>query len=118
MTARNAQSWRTLPEVPDTHVVSGAVYTDPAIFDDEKKQVFERCWHLACHESELANPFDFRTFDYVGTPLIAIRGRDGVIRTFMNVCSHRGAKIIHEPAGNAERLTCFYHLWSYDDRGA
>lgn len=118
MTARNAESWRTLPEIPETHVVSGAVYTDPTIFADEKKRVFERCWHLACHESELANPFDFRTFDYVGTPLIAIRGRDGVIRTFMNVCSHRGAKIIHEPAGNAERLTCFYHLWSYDDRGA
>lgn len=118
MPARDAQAWRSLPDVPPTHVVSGAVYTDRAIFDDEKERIFGHCWHLACHESELPEPYDFRTFDYVGTPLIAIRGGDGVIRTFMNVCSHRGAKIIHEPSGNAERLTCFYHLWSYDDRGA
>lgn len=118
MSARNAEAWRTLPNVPPTHVVSGEVYTDHGIFAAEKERIFGRCWHLACHESELPNTYDFRTFDYVGTPLIAVRGRDGVIRTFINVCSHRGAKIIHEPAGNAERLTCFYHLWSYDDRGA
>ncbi|NQV79901.1 MAG: aromatic ring-hydroxylating dioxygenase subunit alpha [Alphaproteobacteria bacterium] len=115
--AHNAGTERTLPEMPDTHVVSGAVYTDKAIFEDEKRQVFGRCWHLACHESELSTPYDYRTFDYIGTPLIAIRGGDGVVRTFMNVCSHRGAKIIQEPSGNAKRLTCFYHLWSYDDRG-
>jgi methanesulfonate monooxygenase subunit alpha len=116
--ARDAEAWRAPPEMAETHVVSGAVYTDKTIFEDEKRRIFGQCWHLACHESELAAPHDYRTFDYVGTPLISIRGSDGVIRTFMNVCSHRGAKIIHEPSGNAKRLTCFYHLWSYDDRGS
>jgi methanesulfonate monooxygenase large subunit len=118
MSSRTADSWATPPAMPETHFVSGLVYTDDAVFADEKRRIFDRTWHLACHESELADPYDFRTLDYVGTPLIVIRGGDGRLRTFFNVCAHRGAKIVHQPSGNARRLTCFYHLWSYDDRGA
>ncbi len=118
MTSRNADQWQTPPQLPPTHYVSGDVYTDPAIFDDERTKIFGRLWRFACHESELAAPGDFRTLDHVGTPLIVIRGPDRIVRTFVNTCSHRGAKIIHEISGNAARLTCFYHLWSYDALGA
>lgn len=118
MTARTATDWEKSPAMPDGHFVSGRVYTDDAVYADEKAKIFRKIWHLACHESEVPNNFDYRAIDYAGIPLVVVRGRDGVVRTFINVCSHRGAKIVNEPSGNAKRFTCFYHLWSYDDRGA
>lgn len=118
MPARSAAAWEAGPDIPATHFVSGLVYTDEAVFEDEKRHIFGKTWQLACHESELPEPFDFRTFEVAGQPLVAVRGGDGRIRTFLNVCSHRGARLVQEPAGNAERFTCFYHLWSYDTAGA
>jgi len=115
--SRNSDQWTAAPNLPTTHYVSGDVYSDPDVFQDEREKLFNKIWRLACHESELSKPGDFRTIDHVGTPLIVIRGVDGVVRTFVNTCSHRGAKIIHELSGNAERLTCFYHLWTYDTLG-
>ena len=51
-------------------------------------------------------------------PLIVVRGEDGHIRTFINVCSHRGARVAMEPGGNARTFTCFYHHWTYDTEGS
>lgn len=118
MPARSAAAWEAGPDIPATHFVSGLVYTDETIFEEEKRHVFGKTWQLACHESELPEPFDFRTFFVADQPLVSIRGADGRIRTFLNVCSHRGAQLVREPSGNAERFTCFYHLWSYDSSGA
>jgi methanesulfonate monooxygenase large subunit len=118
MPAKNAAQWQTPPGVPASHYVSGTVYTDPAIFEEERQKIFLKTWRLACHESELAAPGDFRTYDHVGLPIVSIRGPDNVIRSFLNVCSHRGAKLVQAPAGNALRLVCFYHLWAYDAEGA
>ncbi len=117
MSARNATQWQTPPKVSPDNYVSGDVYTDPAVFEAERERIFGRIWHIACHESELREPFDYRTYDHLGIPLVSIRGGDGKVRTFYNVCSHRGAKLMQEPAGNAKRMTCFYHLWSYDAEG-
>ncbi|PPR79144.1 MAG: 2-aminobenzenesulfonate 2,3-dioxygenase subunit alpha [Alphaproteobacteria bacterium MarineAlpha2_Bin1] len=103
--------------LPETHFVSGNVYTDKTIFETEKSKIFFHTWHFLCHESELLDKYDFRTISFLGQPLIIIRGSDNKIRSFLNVCSHRGAKIIHSPSGNSKKLTCFYHLWSYNDRG-
>ena len=75
--------------------------------ETERDKVFACTWRIACHESELAEPFDYRTYDHLGVPLISIRGADGVVRTFFNVCSHRGARLVSEVSGNAKRLTCF-----------
>ncbi|MSO65488.1 MAG: aromatic ring-hydroxylating dioxygenase subunit alpha [Alphaproteobacteria bacterium] len=117
MSARKALAWNAPPKLPPTHFVSGEVYGE-ALFAEERSRIFERTWHLACHESEVPEPFDFRTLDYVGKPLLVVRGEDGRVRAFLNACPHRGAKIIHEPSGNARRFTCFYHLWTFDPEGA
>lgn len=118
MTARSTADWEATPPLPEGHFIDGRVYTDDAIFAEEKTQIFRRIWHLACHESEIPNPFDFRAIDFAGLPILIARGEDGTVRSFINACSHRGAKIVHQPAGNAKRFTCFYHLWTYDTRGA
>ena len=118
MNARNAEQWRAPPALAPENYVAGDVYSDPAVFEAEREHIFAHTWRIACHESEIANPFDYRTYEHLGVPLITIRGRDQKIRTFYNVCSHRGAKLVQDVSGNAERLTCFYHLWSYDAEGA
>jgi methanesulfonate monooxygenase large subunit len=118
VSARSAAQWQSPPALPAESFVSGDVYTDPDVFEAERERIFGKLWRIACHESEVREPFDYRTYDHLGIPLITIRGGDGRVRTFYNVCSHRGAKLMQEPSGNAERLTCFYHLWSYDAEGA
>ncbi|MCH8113161.1 MAG: Rieske (2Fe-2S) protein [Proteobacteria bacterium] len=118
MASRSADAWARSPGVPDSHYVSGLVYTDDGVFADEKRELFGKLWQFVCHDSELPQSFDYRTVEPAGVPLILVRGADGRIRTFLNVCSHRGARLVEEPSGNAERFTCFYHLWAYDTAGA
>jgi methanesulfonate monooxygenase subunit alpha len=118
MPSRTAAQWLDNPTVPDSHYVSGLVYSDDGIFAEERAKIFGKVWSFVCHESELPEPFDFRTVDYAGTPLVMVRGQDRRIRTFVNVCSHRGAKLVNQPSGNAKTFVCFYHYWSYDTAGA
>ncbi len=117
MGARDTSSWEQVPAAPAEHFVSGLVYSDPDIYRDESDKIFSKVWRLACHESELPEAFDYRVFDHDGQSLFSIRGEDNVVRTFLNVCSHRGAKLLDQPAGNAKSITCFYHRWTYDSQG-
>jgi methanesulfonate monooxygenase large subunit len=118
MSARSKSSWETAPRLPAGHFVSGLVYTDPDVYQDEIDNIFSKTWRFACHESELLEPFDYRVIDHAGQSLICIRGDDGEVRAFLNVCSHRGGKLLTEPSGNARLITCFYHRWTYDSLGA
>ena len=103
--------------LPPTHYVSDLAFADQEVFDDEMKLIMGRVWRLVCHESELPQKFDFRTFDHAGVPLLILRDESNRIRSFVNVCSHRGAKLVNEISGNARVITCFYHHWRYDTNG-
>jgi len=115
--SRDKSAWDEPPDMPVGHFVSGDVYTDPDIYKDESEKIFAKAWRFACHDSELSEAFDYRVFEQDGQSLFAIRGEDGVVRSFLNVCSHRGAKLLDQPAGNAKLITCFYHRWTYDSHG-
>lgn len=117
MTARTADTWEQNPNLPAGHYVSGLVYTEPEIYKDELTGIFAKTWRFACHESEVAEAYDYRVFEHAGQSMFCIRGSDGVVRTFLNVCSHRGAKLLEQPAGNAKMITCFYHRWTYNSEG-
>ena len=97
--------------------MSAAAYNDEDVFARERECILDKIWRLACHESELPEKYDFRTFDHVGQPLLMIRGGDRKIRSFVNVCSHRGAKLVNAMSGNARQIQCFYHHWTYDSAG-
>ena len=118
MPSRSAATWEAPPSLPDGHYVGGRVYRDERIFAEERERIFKKVWHFVCHESEVADAFDFRTVERADTPLIVVRGGDGRIRAFVNVCSHRGARVAMAPGGNARTFTCFYHHWTYDAEGA
>jgi methanesulfonate monooxygenase large subunit len=94
------------------------IYTSEDIFAEERAKIFSRTWFIACHESELPERFDFRTFRHPADKnLVIVRGDDGGVRAFYNVCPHRGNTIVYEPSGNARNLVCIFHTFSFDSRG-
>jgi len=92
-------------------------YTDPAIYELELERVIYRNWILAGHASEFSEPGDFKVFEVARESAIIVRGSDGVIRGFANVCRHRGSLVCLESAGHMERFSCPYHGWTYDIDG-
>lgn len=93
-------------------------YTDPNQLEQEINTLFRNFPVVVAHTSELAKAGDFVTHDEMGVPIVATRTDGGEIKAFYNVCRHRGSRIESEPCGNARRLTCPYHSWSYDLDGA
>jgi phenylpropionate dioxygenase-like ring-hydroxylating dioxygenase large terminal subunit len=92
-------------------------YTDPEIYQLELDNVVMRNWILAGHQSELAQPGDFKVFNVANESAIIVRGQDGEIRAFANVCRHRGSLVCLEESGNTRKFTCPYHGWVYDTEG-
>ena len=116
--SRNGAQWQSRPKLPSTHYVDPRVYTDQTLFEEEREKIFDRVWAIVCHESEVPNAYDFRRCQHMGgKELLVIRGKDMKVRTFYNQCPHRGNVIAFEPSGNAKRLTCIFHLWSFDTKG-
>ncbi|HEY0940954.1 MAG TPA: aromatic ring-hydroxylating dioxygenase subunit alpha [Steroidobacter sp.] len=92
----------------------GWIYRDPEFFELEKRSIFRTSWQLVCHGSDVPNPGDYQCFDLLGESIVTVRGRDGVIRSFHNVCRHRASRLVDGPQGNCGgRITCPYHAWTY-----
>ena len=114
----DSTQWHAQPKFPDTHYVDTRLYTDESLFREEQEKIFAKSWIIACHESELPNAYDYRSFQHpAGTPLILVRGEDMNVRAFYNICPHRGNTLLYDPVGNAKRITCIFHAWSYDTKG-
>jgi p-cumate 2,3-dioxygenase alpha subunit len=88
------------------------------VFEQERRTVFSRCWLYLGHESEVAAKGDYIRRTVGGRPLVLIRGRDDEVRALYNSCTHRGATICRSDSGNAKSFQCFYHGWTFDNRGA
>ena len=91
----------------------GWLYFDPEFFEAEKKAFLRSAPQVVCHESEIAKAGEWRSIDYLGESVIVIRGDDGEVRAFSNVCRHRGSRLVDGTGGCAKVLTCPYHAWSY-----
>src|SRR5205809_1652090 len=91
----------------------GWLYCDPEFFEAEKKAFLRAAPQVVCHQSEIAQPGEWRTLEYLGESVIVIRGDDGAVRAFSNVCRHRGSRLVDGMSGCAKVLTCPYHAWSY-----
>lgn len=103
---------------PDADVsLPGWIYTDPEFFALEQDRVFRPSWQIVCHVSELPGPGDYRTIDYCGESVVVIRGDDGQVRAFTNVCRHRAMRLVEGPSGCAKKLVCPYHAWVYETDG-
>lgn len=94
-----------------------ALYTDPAVFAAEKDRIFARSWQVVGHAHQVVNAGDYFTTDLIGEPLVIVRGSDGVLRGFYNVCRHRAGPPA-EGCGSRKLLRCAYHGWTYGLDGA
>ncbi|MFK4872317.1 aromatic ring-hydroxylating dioxygenase subunit alpha [Novosphingobium sp. ZW T3_23] len=103
-----------------TAPVSALPYYDPAWFELERKAVFLRNWVHVGHVCEVPEPGSFvrRDLEFAKASLLIVRGRDGAIRAFHNVCTHRGTQLVAEAAGQQTRFSCPYHMWTFGTDGA
>jgi phenylpropionate dioxygenase-like ring-hydroxylating dioxygenase large terminal subunit len=91
------------------------VYFNPELLEIEKEELFRRCWQLVGHVSDIPEAGDYMTLDVVGERALVIRGRDGVVRGFHNVCRHRGSRVVKAERGHCHAaIVCPFHGWSYN----
>jgi len=92
-------------------------YTDPEVFERERREVFARAWVLACHASELTTPGSYVTTSIAGEPVAVLRAADGSLRALSNVCRHRAMTILTGAGTCPKVLRCPYHGWTYRHDG-
>ena len=119
MTGPNGASFEALVgrQRPDMSL-ERPFYTDPSIFERDLERIVTRQWLFVDHVSAVAEAGDYVLYEVAGESIVVIRGRDGEVRAFYNVCRHRGSRICLEPKGNRRTLTCPYHAWVYGLDGA
>jgi Rieske 2Fe-2S family protein len=103
------------------HVLPGEVrtlprefYTSDALYREEAERIFARRWVCVGRAARVAETGDFFLAEVAGESLVVVRGADGTVRAFYNVCRHRGTRVCEEPAGRfAGSMQCPYHAWTY-----
>jgi choline monooxygenase len=93
--------------------IPAAWYTDPRIAELERLSVFSKTWQLVARTDQVRSPGEFVRATVAGEPIVVVRGNDGVLRGFYNVCRHHAAAVVTEPCGQASLLHCPYHGWNY-----
>lgn len=92
----------------------GYLYSDPAVLEREKQRIFYASWQVVAHESELPNPGDYACVTIVDQSLFVLRGNDGAVRAFFNVCQHRAHELLQGKGSVKSVIVCPYHAWSYE----
>jgi len=93
--------------------IPGPWYTDERIAELERGTVFSRSWQMVGRAEQVATPGQYITAQVAGEPVLVVRGQDGQLHGFFNVCRHHAAAVMTEPCGTAQRLQCPYHGWTY-----
>src|SRR5437588_3504347 len=118
--ARSVTSARSLVRPADLRVrplaraetIPSAWYTDARVHALDRDAVFAATWQYVADARQLARPGDHIVTDVAEQPIIVVRGADGALRAFYNVCRHRGGPLAMKD-GNADMLICKYHGWTY-----
>ena len=92
-------------------------FTSPSFFDLEVERIFNRRWMALAFEGTLPEPGDMRPLELFGQPLALVRGDDGVLRAFHNVCPYDGCLAVRSEQRGAREIEVYYHGWRYDLRG-
>jgi len=92
--------------------LSGRVYTDPDVWELERRSVFRRGWFAAAFTGDIPAAGDVLPVQTAGWDLVLVRRSDGTIGAFHNICRHRGMRVVTEP-GNVTALRCGWHCWTY-----
>lgn len=93
-------------------------YIQEKWLERELQSIHFPAWHFACLATSIAKPGSFITRRFLGHNVIIIRSEDGIIRSFLNTCRHRGAPLTNERCGKISNFRCPFHKWSYDTFGS
>jgi phenylpropionate dioxygenase-like ring-hydroxylating dioxygenase large terminal subunit len=104
-----------IPNDWDRRGLPGWSYHSNALLELEKEHVFRNHWQIAGHISDLPEAGDYLAMDVVGERALIVRGKDGVVRAFNNMCRHRGSRVVADDKGNCKNaLVCPFHGWVYN----
>lgn len=99
----------------DRRGLPGWAYHSEALLALEKRELFVNHWQIACHESDLPLPGAYVSLDLLGERALVLRGQDGAVRAFHNLCRHRGSRVVTEAQGRCRAaLVCPFHGWVYN----
>jgi phenylpropionate dioxygenase-like ring-hydroxylating dioxygenase large terminal subunit len=99
------------------HGLPNAHYTDPQVFAEERDALLFAQWAGLATASDVPEPGDAKPMEFLGTPLLLIRDREGQVRVFHNICRHRGMILVAEPRRIEGAIRCPYHSWCYSTEG-
>ncbi len=115
MTLSNARYVAQAAADPQANLtLPGWLYHDAEFFAVERARVLRPAWQIVCHVSDVAEAGDWHTLDYIGENILVVRGDDGVVRAFANVCRHRASRLVDGASGSCRKLVCPYHAWTYE----
>jgi choline monooxygenase len=97
--------------------IPGSWYTDARVAERERATVWSKTWIAVGRAAQVAEPGQYLTAEVAGEPIVVVRGADGELRAFFNVCRHHAAAVLTAPCGKVDRLRCPYHGWTYDLAG-
>ena len=106
-------SFQPSKPLAEASTIPGSWYTDERIAELERNTVFSRNWQMVGRAEQVATAGQYITAEVAGEPVLVVRGQDGILRGFFNVCRHHAAAVMTEPCGTAARLQCPYHGWTY-----
>ncbi|MFN8594230.1 MAG: aromatic ring-hydroxylating dioxygenase subunit alpha [Thermomicrobiales bacterium] len=101
----------------EAKVLPPRVFHDQAVFNYERDAWFAGDWVSVGREEDVLEPGQYFLASVAGDNVIIVRGNDGALRGFLNVCRHRGATLVEEESGQVPRFQCPYHAWVFDLEG-
>ena len=110
-------SYNAAAVLQDAYTIPAPWYTDARIAQLELHNVFSRTWQTVGRTSQVEKPGQYVTATVAGEPIVAVRGSDGKLRAFYNVCRHHAMTVMNEPCGHAQHMRCPYHGWTYNLEG-
>ncbi|MGB7130881.1 MAG: aromatic ring-hydroxylating dioxygenase subunit alpha [Candidatus Sulfotelmatobacter sp.] len=105
------------PAISRAWTLPAHLYYDPDVYAVEKERIFSCTWQVVGHRDQVKNAGDYFTTELIGEPLLVVRGVDGKLRAFYNVCRHRAGPAA-EGCGSRKLFRCGYHGWTYDLDGS
>lgn len=107
------ESYDARAPLEEAWTIPAAWYVDGRVYGLERRAVFARSWQVAARAGQVSEAGRYVTAEVAGEPLIVVRGSDGCLRGFFNVCRHHAAAVMTEDEGRARVLRCPYHGWTY-----
>ena len=107
----------TTDQADEIMVKPVADYTDNEIISSEVNKIFYDHPVPIALSAEFKENNSYKATKVIDTPLLITRGEDGVVRTFINICKHRGAPVCPEGTGKKSKFNCTYHGWMYNNTG-